>query len=509
MRSWYKNMSIILLIKKIEDLINIMVAVATGGPQIQKVNSEYMAIYQEVENLLLLEKLENPNEYRDLWRWYGRWSRGDLPTYQSRREYIANMYDPLLKKLHTLKPNRTTDSDEKHASSSSSFSRIDADKNTADVIKKQYDVFICHASEDKESFVRSLANELRNKNITVWYDEFTLKLGDSLRKSIDKGLVNSRYGIVVLSKNFFVKNWPEKELNGLTAREDSGKKVILPIWHEITKEEVLKYSPILADRLAISTSEEMAKIVESIIDAIGGANSKKEDNIDNLYIPKEPKNNPWRMIRQIGLVISIIAASTAILAHFGLKPKPNTNNQIAQISFKQSRPYVDQAVMGNDQTRQYWPVYLFKVRIFNTSYDSGIRAKYLKLTDLRKLDGDVFRPWENAIPAILEWPAGTSKELSPREDVFVPFARIFPIEIQKTRDTLLSGDIETLQLRFVVAIWNRQMTSHVPPGTYCFKLTVFFENEPPAESEFQLEWSGEGRENLDSMAKNIKIKQIN
>lgn len=141
-------------------------------------------------------------------------------------------------------------------------------------IKKQYDVFICHASEDKEPFVHYLAEELVNKGIIVWYDEFTLRLGDSLRKSIDKGLACSRYGIVVLSKNFFIKDWPEKELNALTAREINGQKVILPIWYDIAQEEVLKYSPILADKIAISTSKGMPKIVESIIEAIGTSGAK-------------------------------------------------------------------------------------------------------------------------------------------------------------------------------------------------------------------------------------------
>lgn len=230
-----------------------------------------------------------------------------------------------------------------------------------------------------------------------------------------------------------------------------------------------------------------------------------ENNINNQHIPKKQKSNIWQKIGQFKLIIGIIVAILAILTYFGIKPKPDANKQIAQIHFKQSHPFVNRAVWGNDQV----PIYLFQVQVFNESYDSSIRVKYLKLTDLRKLDGDVFRRWENAVPAILEWPVGTSKEISPREDVFVPFARIFPPEIQKARDNFLSGSIEIPQLRFVVARWNRQMTSHVPPGTHRFKLTVFFENESPAEAEFQLEWSGEQRESLDSMAKDIKITQIN
>jgi hypothetical protein len=116
-----------------------------------------------------------------------------------------------------------------------------------------YDAFISHASEDKASIVRPLARVLGKMGFYIWFDEFELKVGDSLRQSIDKGLINSRYGIVVLSKAFFAKNWPEYELNALTAREIEGRKVILPVWHNVTKEEVLSYSPSLADKVAVTT----------------------------------------------------------------------------------------------------------------------------------------------------------------------------------------------------------------------------------------------------------------
>lgn len=132
----------------------------------------------------------------------------------------------------------------------------------------EWDVFICHASEDKEEFVRPLANALDSKGLKVWYDEFTLKLGDSLRRSIDRGLNNSKYGIVVLSKSFFIKEWPQKELDGLTSLEENNRKVILPIWHKITKKEVVKYSPILADKLAVESSNGLDNVIESIIDVI-------------------------------------------------------------------------------------------------------------------------------------------------------------------------------------------------------------------------------------------------
>lgn len=118
-----------------------------------------------------------------------------------------------------------------------------------------YDAFISHASEDKDSLVRPLARMLNKMGFYIWYDEFELKIGDSLRQSIDKGLINSNFGIVVLSNSFFAKNWPQYELNGLTAKEIDGQKVILPIWHEVTRDDVMKYSPALADKVATDSSK--------------------------------------------------------------------------------------------------------------------------------------------------------------------------------------------------------------------------------------------------------------
>lgn len=128
-----------------------------------------------------------------------------------------------------------------------------------------YDAFISHASEDKISVVKPLATALTRLGYRVWYDEFELRVGDSLRQSIDKGLINSRFGIVVLSPAFFEKNWPQYELNGLTAREIDGHKVILPIWHSVSREGVLGYSPPLADKVALSTARlSIKRIAEAL-----------------------------------------------------------------------------------------------------------------------------------------------------------------------------------------------------------------------------------------------------
>ena len=136
-------------------------------------------------------------------------------------------------------------------------------------IDPEYDVFISHASEDKDDIVRPLAQALVAKGVKVWYDEFEMKIGDSLRRKIDKGLANSRFGIVVISKDFIKKGWTNYELDGIITKAVSGEQIILPIWHNITKKEVIDYSPSLADKLArntaINTVEEIADEIAELI----------------------------------------------------------------------------------------------------------------------------------------------------------------------------------------------------------------------------------------------------
>lgn len=143
-----------------------------------------------------------------------------------------------------------------------------------------WDFFISHASEDKDSIARPLANTLSNEGFRVWYDEFSLTLGDSLRRSIDKGLSKSKFGIVILSQDFFNKEWPQKELDGLVARENAGVKVILPLWHNVTQKDILNYSPILADKLGVSTSKGIEIVVLEI---------KKVYNTTQNQLTKEQK----------------------------------------------------------------------------------------------------------------------------------------------------------------------------------------------------------------------------
>jgi Domain of unknown function (DUF1883)/TIR domain len=121
---------------------------------------------------------------------------------------------------------------------------------------KEHDVFISHATEDKDAVVRPLALALRQRGADVWYDDFEMRIGDSLRRKIDQGIARSRFGVVVLSPAFFAKNWPQYELDGLVTREmHGGRQLILPLWHKLSKDELMRRSPSLADKVALRTAD--------------------------------------------------------------------------------------------------------------------------------------------------------------------------------------------------------------------------------------------------------------
>lgn len=144
-----------------------------------------------------------------------------------------------------------------------------------------YDVFISHATEDNERFVNEFVEELKNRNVTVWVDALRIQWGDSLRKSIDEGLKKSRFGIVVISPYFIAKGWTQYELDGLFEREMSGGKVILPIWHNITKSEVQKFSPSLAGRKAMTTGMMTAgEIADELVKLLPKREETRSENAD-------------------------------------------------------------------------------------------------------------------------------------------------------------------------------------------------------------------------------------
>ena len=151
---------------------------------------------------------------------------------------------------------------------------------------KLWDVFISHASEDKDEVAAPLAALLTRAGIRVWLDARQLRLGDSLRERIDEGLSKSRFGVVVLSPSFLKKKWPTSELNGLFAREIGGKKVILPIWHQTSQKDIADLSPMMADRLAIKTDRGLREVAAAIIDCVLQSCDESDDEIPQLVLKR-------------------------------------------------------------------------------------------------------------------------------------------------------------------------------------------------------------------------------
>ncbi|GAB2791530.1 toll/interleukin-1 receptor domain-containing protein [Dyella kyungheensis] len=164
-------------------------------------------------------------------------------------------------KVHAVAPGEARQGSPQNQTVSSHSAKSIADKGAVD----EWDVFVSHASEDKEPFVRALVSALNDQGLQVWYDEHSLRIGDSLRRSIDKGLAHSKFGVVVVSAAFLSKQWPQRELDGLVAREDDGSRIILPVWHNISAAEVRKASPTLADRLAISSGRGVDEVVKELM----------------------------------------------------------------------------------------------------------------------------------------------------------------------------------------------------------------------------------------------------
>jgi hypothetical protein len=132
-----------------------------------------------------------------------------------------------------------------------------------------HDLFVCHAGEDKAAVAVPLAEALKARGWSVWLDVLELTLGDSLSGQIDAALARSRFGVVVLSRAFFAKQWPRRELAGFAAREVvAGTKVILPVWHGVDQNYLVQFSPTLADRLGASTDLGIEYVAEQVSAAL-------------------------------------------------------------------------------------------------------------------------------------------------------------------------------------------------------------------------------------------------
>ncbi len=131
-------------------------------------------------------------------------------------------------------------------------------------------VFISHDSRDKDVLVRNLALEMSMLLCPVWYDEFSLNVGDSLRENIERGLKEAKKCVVILSQNFISNGgWTKAEFDSIYIREIHEKKnVILPVWHNVSVQEVYEYSPRLADKVALNSSIGEKALAKKLVEAV-------------------------------------------------------------------------------------------------------------------------------------------------------------------------------------------------------------------------------------------------
>jgi hypothetical protein len=174
-----------------------------------------------------------------------------------------------------------------------------------EVSTKSWDVFISHATEDKEAVAEPLSRALMKAGVSVWYDKFSLKVGDSLISSIDLGLRKSKFGVVILSQAFFRKDWPQRELRALAQKQTATRNVILPIWHEVTVEEVRDHFLLLADVVALKWSDGIQTVVDSLLEVItGGAIGKNLERGDEQFrelatvSPRQAINEKWEQLEK-------------------------------------------------------------------------------------------------------------------------------------------------------------------------------------------------------------------
>jgi len=135
--------------------------------------------------------------------------------------------------------------------------------------KPLWDVFICHASEDKIAVAKPLTEALRSAGLRVWLDEEEISLRDSLTDKINEGLANSRYGVAILSPDFLAKEWPRRELGALLSIERQHGKRVLLVLHNLEFESILSEFPLIGDRPSINTRVGINVIASKVGRALG------------------------------------------------------------------------------------------------------------------------------------------------------------------------------------------------------------------------------------------------
>lgn len=120
----------------------------------------------------------------------------------------------------------------------------------------EYDVFISHANIDKKDLIEELYQSLSKLGVSIFYDKESLEWGDNWKERILNGTQKAEFAIIVISDNFFGREWTERELSEFLNRQNrNGQKLILPILHNITINQLYEKYPTVADLQAIESSK--------------------------------------------------------------------------------------------------------------------------------------------------------------------------------------------------------------------------------------------------------------
>lgn len=189
-----------------------------------------------------------------------------------------------------------------------------------------YDIFISHSSHDKSKVARPLSHALKQRGLTVWFDEEKLNVGDSIRRGIDQGLLKSRFGVVVVSPQYLQSEWTLKELDALFSKETQYPKSILPILHQMTIEDVKQTAPLLADRAFLSTQDDIDLLADKICQSIQSRSGTS--NPTSITIVKPANTLSGFNIQQFIVILAamsmLILAAWIMLANQKEPDEPNT-----------------------------------------------------------------------------------------------------------------------------------------------------------------------------------------
>ena len=204
----------------------------------------------------------------------------------------------------------------------------------------EYDVFISHAVEDKADIANELVARLKEAGLKVWYSSERLRVGYGVDETIKEGLNKSRYGIAVLTHNYFKKNWPKKELYALWSRPGAR---VLPVWHNISEEEIREHDPILVDNYGLDTKRGLDYVVEQLVHSIkeGQVNSSAKNEKDH---PLQTFNKPLAVIGVVLLLPLAVWASW----YFLIRDVPS--NVLVQSSINKRITSFQQEIISKHET---------------------------------------------------------------------------------------------------------------------------------------------------------------